>query len=400
MLKRFRVNNFKKLINVEFHPQGINLLIGPNNSGKTSLCQALRFLSLTSIMTLNDAISACSLEQWNVMNVHFDSDIVEFEIDAVLGESENEKISFHYELKMKGPKPSDFSQMNKGFEVVSEILLANGGGFNNTELLKNSSGKVTLLHERRFRTGPNADGSTVETTAPTDKTMLNLLYDLETNKTANMFKKYLWMWRYFALDPYQMRESRAKPMDNILNTNGSNLSSVLYFLHNVHPGLEKRLLEMARTVEPQMDQLSFIAPDQEHAYMSVVDAKQNRFGVPSISDGTLRYLAMAYVILGSQKQKGSYSSPLVLLEEPENGIFVNRLKPLFERLDPSGENGQFIFTTHNPYFIDLFDSIPEGIHIFNSDGDTTSISRPDKGEFMKRLEDFSVGELHARGMLV
>ena len=45
MLKEFRVDNYKSLINGVFRPQGMNLLLGMNNSGKTSLCQALQFLS-------------------------------------------------------------------------------------------------------------------------------------------------------------------------------------------------------------------------------------------------------------------------------------------------------------------------------------------------------------------
>ena len=45
MLKEFRVDNFKSLINGVFRPQGMNLLLGMNNSGKTSLCQALQFVS-------------------------------------------------------------------------------------------------------------------------------------------------------------------------------------------------------------------------------------------------------------------------------------------------------------------------------------------------------------------
>ena len=45
MLQEFRVDNFKSLINVAFKPQATNLLLGMNNSGKTNLCQALRFVS-------------------------------------------------------------------------------------------------------------------------------------------------------------------------------------------------------------------------------------------------------------------------------------------------------------------------------------------------------------------
>jgi len=41
MLKRFYVSNFRSLANFEFRPTGLNLLIGPNNAGKTNLCAAM-----------------------------------------------------------------------------------------------------------------------------------------------------------------------------------------------------------------------------------------------------------------------------------------------------------------------------------------------------------------------
>ena len=62
MLKLFRVSNFKSLINVEVRPTGLNLLVGPNNAGKTNLCHALRFLALTSRMSLDDAARHCTAE--------------------------------------------------------------------------------------------------------------------------------------------------------------------------------------------------------------------------------------------------------------------------------------------------------------------------------------------------
>ena len=48
MLKTFYVDNFKSHINTTYKPGPVNLLIGMNNSGKTNLCQALRFVGLTS----------------------------------------------------------------------------------------------------------------------------------------------------------------------------------------------------------------------------------------------------------------------------------------------------------------------------------------------------------------
>ena len=60
MLREFRVDNFKSLINVVFQPQDANLLTGRNNSGKTNLCQALRFVSGSSAFELDKVADTVS----------------------------------------------------------------------------------------------------------------------------------------------------------------------------------------------------------------------------------------------------------------------------------------------------------------------------------------------------
>lgn len=54
MLQRIRIENFKSLKNVTLDLQRVNVLIGPNNSGKTNVLKALE-LSLNSnkLSTLN-----------------------------------------------------------------------------------------------------------------------------------------------------------------------------------------------------------------------------------------------------------------------------------------------------------------------------------------------------------
>ncbi|MBK8562250.1 MAG: AAA family ATPase [Saprospiraceae bacterium] len=44
MIKTIRIQNFRSLQDVTLDLQDVNLLIGPNNSGKTNLMKALRFL--------------------------------------------------------------------------------------------------------------------------------------------------------------------------------------------------------------------------------------------------------------------------------------------------------------------------------------------------------------------
>jgi predicted ATPase len=394
MLERFRVNNFKSLINVEFRPAGLNLLVGANNAGKTNLCHALRFLALTTRMPLDDAARRCTAEPWNLLNVYAGDDALDLEADCTL-RSEGEVLRFTYKLLLAGERNSGSKSVTGPFTVRSELLKVTGETGGDRVLLDNSAGTVKLFHER----SPGPDPY-VSTTSPLNATMLFRLFDLQTNRRANLLKRYLGSWGYYNLEPAELRSNVARPMDRVLEASGSNLCSVLYTLHNERPRDERKLVEAAKLVEPRLDLISFQSPDPEHVYMFFEDKEGHRFGVQNVSDGTLRFLGMCFLVLANrQESSGLPAPPVVMIEEPENGIFVGHLKSLFERIDPSGADGQFIFTSHNPYFIDLFDGTLDGLHVVKWETSYSRVFRPDPSRIAGRLGEFSLGEMHFRGLL-
>ena len=108
MLQEFRVDNFKSLINIVFKPQGVNLLLGENNSGKTSLCQALRFVSRSSVLPLDACVDEVVVGRSRLVNFTLDKATTEFYVRAELLNEEasgrSEKLTFEYELTISSPK--------------------------------------------------------------------------------------------------------------------------------------------------------------------------------------------------------------------------------------------------------------------------------------------------------
>jgi len=401
MLSSFTVDNFKSLVNVTFQPKGVNVIVGPNNAGKTNLCQALNFLSLTSRLSLDDAAAACTAEPWNLLNVYVPNRSVSLTATCELTLAE-ENLVFTYELTLNSQTGMRAETRGRPLAISEEVLRLSGGRFADTILLENRNGQVRLLHEKRFLKGlsSGSEPAYVDTVAPTDGTMLCRLYDLETNQRANLFKRYLNSWGYYNFDATRLRNKQARAMEEVLEGTGANLSSVMFNLHNGRPRIERDLIEAVKLLEPRLDLLSFQTPDPEHVYMFFEDKRANKFGVDNISDGTLRYLAMSYLILaGRERINAVGGAPVITIEEPENGIFVGYLRNLFERIEPSGRQGQFIFTSHNPYFIDLFDGSVEGLFVVKA-GETHSIlAKPNPASLRDRLGKFSLGEMHFRGLL-
>lgn len=401
MLKSFSVNNFKSFINLVFKPVGLNLLVGANNAGKTNLCHAIRFLGLTAQMPIDDAAISCVPEPWNLMNVYVPSQVLTIAATCEL-RLEDEPLTFIYELSLLSQKMAAMQAQRPTFTVSKEILRVSGGKFTDTVLLENNAGQVRLLHEKRFLRGlaSESEPSYVDTNAPTNATMLFRLFDLETNQRSNLFKKYLSSWGYYNFDPNRLRSKVARRTRGTLESDGSNLLSVLFTLHNVRPRIERLLIEATKLLEPRLDLFSFDTPDPDHVYMFFEDKRGNKFGVDSVSDGTLRYLAMCYLVLSAREEIEQIGGwPLTMIEEPENGLFVGNLKELFERIDPSGRQGQFIFTSHNPYFIDLFDAALEGLFLVKAGDTHSSVIKPDETKLKGHLGKFSLGEMHFRGLV-
>ena len=92
----------------------------------------------------------------------------------------------------------------------------------------------------------------VETSASVDTTMLNRLYDSETNARANHFKRYLGNWICYDLSPDAMRESDYKPNEIYLNSDGSNLASVLYWLKTSNERDYRKLVKVMQQIEPKL----------------------------------------------------------------------------------------------------------------------------------------------------
>ena len=404
MLREFRVDNFKSLINVVFEPRSANLLIGRNNSGKTNLCQALRFVSGSSVVKLDEAADVAAGPRLGMTSFALDKSTIDFTIRAELPRG-GERLTFEYELTVSPPRPGSGET---AVRLEREVLRVDGGAFDDAVLLENVSGQGRLLHEKNSGNGapPDADGMThavalrhapryVETTAPTDATMLQRLFDVEANPTANHFKRYLMGWTYYDLAPVAMRTSLHKPGNFVLRTDGDNLASVLFGLKSANERQYRRLMDIVRHVDPGFDIINFVGGG-DNVFMFFEDRDGHALLAANASSGTLRFLALAYVLL---VQPRDIPSPLFLIEEPENGLHVGILKTLFEMADSPPVGPQLVFTSHAPYFIDLFDDHLDGVFLFDRDKGHTSITRPNAARVKARLEEFPLGEQHFRDML-
>ena len=401
MLIEFRVDNFKSLINGVFTPQGMNLLLGTNNSGKTNLCQALKFMSGSAAAPLDRCADEAARGRFGLTNFALDKSTIDFYLRAHI-RFRDEELVFEYVLTISPPRPG---VVEAAVKLEHETLIVSGWKFNErTVLLENTAGRIRLLDEKSLaasvlesNTSSVAGAGTYrETTAPTDATMLQRLFDEESNPRISCFRKYLASWTYYDLSPAAMRGSGYKPGTFVLDPEGSNLAYMLFMLKTGRERDYRKLLEIIRQVEPSIDLINFMGGSEENVFMFFEDAAGHALSGINASNGTLRFLAMAYVLLIQPKIR---LSPLCIIEEPENGIYVGLLKTLLGMIDRSPGSPQLIFTSHAPYFIDIFDDNLDGLFLLNRRQGHTAITQPDIDRVKARLERFPLGEQHFREML-
>ena len=110
---------------------------------------------------------------------------------------------------------------------------------------------------------------------------------------------------------------------------------------------------------------------------------------PVVSDGALRFLAYLALRFVSTPPKS------LLVEEPENGVHLQRLKDIVAELRnlQTQKGTQIILTTHSPYFLDLVE--PEEVFVFSKDEEGAAHAKrlSEFGEVEKLKEHFRTGEI-------
>lgn len=193
--------------------------------------------------------------------------------------------------------------------------------------------------------------------------------------------------------PAVMRDySYAK--DDILKEDGSNISAVLFRICHQGEQAKNQLLRFIRSLpEQDITDIQFIETGRRDVMVRLEETfgdQKRTVDAPLLSDGTLRVLAVAGVLLSAP------TGALVIIEEIDNGVHPSRADLLVSQLQAvAKERGlRVLVTSHNPA---LLDALPD-----EALGDVMCCYRdPKEGDSrLVRLGDFDrFPELIAQGPL-
>jgi len=370
MLKSLKLHNFRTYLNTTVPFTQHHLIIGKNNSGKTNLCAAIKFLRSTASQELADAAFEIPGGLTEITNWYSKS--TEFEVACACEiPVDGDSHSFEYTLKIgitDGAQPE--AKQLRGIGIRSEKLTVTGGGFTNVDLIENDGHEARLRHEK------SDEGFCAKTLAPRGATMLSKLYELDTNRRAIAFRKYLTSWVYYSLSPLAMREGWRSGSAHLgaMSPDGRDLASTLFRLKNFDERRYRKVLDHVRVAEPSLEAINFLpVPDQ--GPVPFVDMHgRPRASWASLSDGTLRALGLALIAEAAAPgdvESSDAPCPLTVIEEPENGIYPGLLRHLVDLFEGRAAQAQFVFTSHAPYFINFFDATRNCVTLLRKKDDRT-----------------------------
>ena len=339
MITSMHIENFKcfKEFDIELGP--FNVLIGPNDTGKTAFLQAVRLAgAFPPNSSMNVAMGPVLPEAGFDLAGAFWQGMTDRPIRLLAGTDQHQEMVERFKLEITCKVPPE---SNKAVAIWSSSL------------------RIGSSDIESLASPPISQGV--------------------PSGVLESFATYLCDNAYYALDPRQLR----KPCKHaaVLSETGEGLPSLLESIMRTDRerflALEKhfyRRFPSYSRLELPLAKLANMQREADGIGLSFQTRQGKLLTAYSVSDGVM--LSLAFLAITYQ-----LSPPrMLLIEEPETGVHHASLKDIVETLKQlSAEKGvQLIMTTHSPYMLDGVD--PGVVHVFQKD---------DEGAVhAKKLSDF------------
>ncbi len=346
------IKGFKSIAQVEqLQLQPINVIIGPNGAGKSNFIGAFAFLHSIRSGTLQEYVQR------------------EGGADQVLHFGAKRTPSTSFEVKFRGPNKYSIRlshSVNDQLRPTSEIasFFGDRNGIWNDVSLPSEQGEAGISR-------PN-----------------------QQKPIAKFVREKLASWRVYHFHDTSfnspMKQSAEVNDNRFLRADGANLAAYLYFLQQKHENEYSLIRRTVQQVAPFFDDF-VLEPLKLNEDLIRLEWRHKRsdsyFNANSLSDGTLRFIALSVLLL----QPHALRPSVILIDEPELGLHPYAITLLAALVRQSSNKTQVIVSTQSSLLLDNFE--PEEVLVAERVDSGTSIARLDAKPLEKWLEEYSLGQL-------
>lgn len=197
-------------------------------------------------------------------------------------------------------------------------------------------------------------------------------------------------------DSSPLRRTNQVDDNRSLREHGSNLVAFLYRLSQQYRESYELIRKTVQNVAPFFDDFQ-LAPLAQNSSTIKLEWRHvgadDYFDTSSLSDGTLRFIALATLFL----QPAELRPAVILVDEPELGLHPYAIELLASLIRQASRETQVIAATQSPLLLDYFE--PEDILVADRVNGATEIRRLEPEPLSEWLRDYSLGQLWEKGEL-
>lgn len=361
-LEKITLKGFKTIRELEdFEPGPLTVLIGPNGAGKSNFVSFFRMLS------------------WALAD--------ERNLPRFVGEQGGASTLLH-----GGP------QVTK--EIEADLTVRSGVGENRYWFrLVYAAGDTFIFADERFRFTRDGFDTVpdwrVAGAGHRSPELIRLGY--EESSTASVIRSMLRkiiVHQFHDTSPTSAMRSKWNINDDRwIREHAGNIAPVLYRLRENEPMSYRRIVSTIRLILPFFSDFE-LEPDYGRILLSwgELDGRMI-YSASQASDGMLRLVALVTLLLLPEEQLPD----VLVLDEPELGLHPYAINIVGGLIRAASTKIQVIVATQSPALVDCFE--PKDVVVVERDGMNSVFSRPNPGELMEWLEDYSLSELWDKNII-
>ena len=350
-LSRILLKGYKSIRQCDLEMGSLNLLIGANGAGKSNFIGFFKLIA----------------------------QLLEQQLQRTVGRSGGPDALLHYGRKTTPEMHAELYFGNNGYKFSLEPTADNRMMFSREALWWNVKGDWSIFSGH------------FETEVESQKSQ---------TKIYNFVVPTMKSWRVYHFHDTS-ESAHVKQIhginDNIfLREDASNLAAFLYRLKQGHPSHYHRLVKTIRLVAPFFGDFHLRpTPDNtDKIQLEWTEIDQNiPFKANELSDGTLRFICLATVLL----QPEEFMPSAILIDEPELGLHPYAITVLGSLIKSASTEHQLIISTQSVELVNEFD--PEDLIVVDREQGASTFKRLNEESLEGWLEDYSLGELWKKNLL-
>ncbi|MCI0695642.1 AAA family ATPase [candidate division KSB1 bacterium] len=357
----------------QFSP--LEILVGANGSGKSSLFEFLKFLRDSLYQDIPPEIMPGAIGQ-RIFHIPGPEKFWwRTEIDTGL------PVPIRYQGELMGP----IGRTHISFERVQSAKLL-GPPHTKPYLFMNIKERHGVVQDPESKKLKRQEIALARPNQLALSTMTN-----PALITLYRLREYIRGWRFYSafnIANGKIRKSVPIEQEPVLHEDAGNLSSVLHYIMTEHPFLFDELQQHLRSAIPGFKGLTVKArggPGEVIAFWQE-EGVDSDLSLADLSDGILRLIC--WVVLCVQPNPPS----LICIDEPDQGVHPRTLPILAGLFEKACERTQILLATHASYFLMQFDL--SRIAVFRKEnGEAKFIKPQDSKTLRENLADFGPEEL-------